>query len=52
MLIYIFTLDEDKAMQIVSELKDTVQKQRDNMRTLSRELTQKSVDIEAVSLVT
>ena len=40
---------EEEEQKLMSRMKETVDKQRDQMRALKRDLSQKSMDLEAVS---
>lgn len=44
----VYFLAEEQVLDVVSELKSEVDKQRHKSRTLEREIKQKNVDIEAV----
>ena len=45
----IFTETEDKEIKLLTKLKETVDKQRQELQQMKRDFSQKSVDCEAVS---
>lgn len=45
-----FSGTEEKEIEVLTKLKETVDKQREDLRKYSREVKQKNVDIEAVSV--
>lgn len=44
-----FAETEEKEIEVLTKLKETVDRQREEIRKYSREVKQKNVDIEAVS---
>ena len=48
--LYIFLISEfeEEEVKVLTKLKETVDKQRDDLRAIKRELQQKTVDCEAV----
>jgi len=45
----VFSETEEKEIEVLTKLKETVDKQREEIRKYSREIKQKNVDVEAVS---
>jgi hypothetical protein len=50
-LILIIIETEEKEIEVLTKLKETVDKQRDEVRKQKRELSQKNVDCEAVGIL-
>jgi len=51
LLILIIIETEEKEIEVLTKLKETVDKQRDEVRKQKRELSQKNVDCEAVGIL-
>ena len=51
MYLFICAETEEKEIEVLTKLKETVDRQREELRKVKREIQQKSVDVDAVSVI-